>query len=179
MAAWAYTGTGLYEGKPKIQDLRLIATLYPETIHLVARKDAGIKSVSDLKGKRVSLDEPGSGTIVDARLVLGAYGLTEKDIRPEYLKPGPAGERLRDGQLDAYFFVGGYPTGAISELATSSGITLVPIAGPEADKLLSEYKFFAKDTVPAGVYKDVAETQTISVNAQWVTSAKQPEDLVG
>ncbi len=178
VAAWAYTGTGLYEGKPKIQDLRLIATLYPETIHLVARKDAGIKSVADLKGKRVSLDEPGSGTIVDSRLVLGAYGLTEKDIRPEYLKPGPAGERLRDGQLDAYFFVGGYPTGAISELATSSGITLVPITGPEADKLLAEYKFFAKDTVPAGVYKDVAETQAISVNAQWVTSAKQPDDLV-
>jgi TRAP transporter TAXI family solute receptor len=178
VAAWAYTGTGLYEGKPKIQDLRLIATLYPETIHLVARKDAGIKSVSDLKGKRVSLDEPGSGTIVDSRLVLGAYGLTEKDIKPEYLKPGPAGERLRDGQLDAYFFVGGYPTGAISELATSSGISLVPISGPQAEKLLAEYKFFAKDTVPAGVYKDVAETQTISVNAQWVTSAKQPEDLV-
>jgi uncharacterized protein len=178
VASWAYTGTGLYEGKPKIQDLRLIATLYPETIHIVARKDAGIKSVTDLKGKRVSLDEPGSGTLVDARLVLGAYGLTEKDIKPEYLKPGPAGERLRDGQLDAYFFVGGYPTGAISELATGAGITLVPITGAQADKLLAEYKFFAKDTVPAGVYKDVAETQTISVNAQWVTSAKQADELV-
>jgi hypothetical protein len=178
VAFWAYTGTGLYEGKPKVQDLRVIATLYPETVHLVARKDANIKSVADLKGKRVSIDEPGSGTIVDSRLVLAAYGITEKDIRPEYLKPGPAGDRLRDGALDAFFFVGGYPTGAISELATSSGIALVPITGPEADKLLSEYKFFAKDTVPAGTYKDVPETQTISVNAQWVTSAKQSEDLV-
>ena len=134
--------------------------------------------MTDLKGKRVSLDEPGSGTLVDARLVLGAYGLTEKDIKPEYLKPGPAGERLRDGQLDAYFFVGGYPTGAISELATASGITLVPITGAQADKLLADYKFFAKDVVPAGAYKDVAETQTISVNAQWVTSAKQADELV-
>jgi TRAP transporter TAXI family solute receptor len=178
VAFWAYTGTGLYEGKPKVQDLRVIATLYPETVHIVARKDAGIKSVADLKGKRVSIDEPGSGTIVDSRLVLAAYGITEKDIRPEYLKPGPAGDRLKDNQLDAFFFVGGYPTGAISELATSSGVALVPITGPEADKLLSEYKFFAKDTVPAGVYKDVPETQTISVNAQWVTTAKQSEDLV-
>jgi uncharacterized protein len=178
VASWAYTGTGLYEGKPKIQDLRLIATLYPETIHIVARKDAGIKSVTDLKGKRVSLDEPGSGTLVDARLVLGAYGLTEKDIKPEYLKPGPAGERLRDGQLDAYFFVGGSPTSALSEPAPAGGITLVPITGAQADKLLADYKFFAKDVVPAGAYKDVAETQTISVNAQWVTSAKQADELV-
>src|SRR5215203_3983241 len=147
VAYWAYTGTGLYEGKPKVQDLRLIATLYPETIHLVSRKDANIKSVADLKGKRVSLDEPGSGTIVDARLVLSAFGLTEKDIKAEYLKPGPSSDRLKDGALDAYFFVGGYPTGAISELATSSGITLVPIAGPEADKMLADYQFFSKDTV--------------------------------
>ena len=96
VAYWAQTGTGLYDGKPKVEELRLIATLYPETIHLVARADAGIKSVKDLKGKHVSLDEPGSGTIVDARLVLAAYGLSEKDIKPEYLKPGPAGERLQD-----------------------------------------------------------------------------------
>jgi len=101
VAYWAYTGTGLYEGKGKVEDLRLIATLYPETIHLVARKGANIKSVADLKGKRVSLDEPGSGTLVDARLVLTAFGLTEKDVHAEYLKPGPAGDRLRDGALDA------------------------------------------------------------------------------
>ena len=178
VAYWAHTGTGLYEGKGKVEDLRLIATLYPETIHVVARKDAGINSIADLKGKRVSVDEPGSGTIVDARIVLGAYGLTEDDIDAEHLKPGPAGELLRDGGLDAYFFVGGYPTGAISELATSSGITLVPISGPEVDKLLEEYSFFSKDAVPADTYSDVGETETISVAAQWVTSAKQSDDLV-
>ncbi|ADH90896.1 TRAP transporter solute receptor, TAXI family [Ancylobacter novellus DSM 506] len=178
VAYWAYTGTGLYDGKPKVEDLRIIATLYPETIHLVASKASGIKSVKDLKGKRVALDEPGSGTLVDARIVLAAYGLSEKDIKPEYLKPGPAGDRLRDGALDAFFFVGGYPTGAISELASSSGIALVPISGPEVEKLLGEYKFFAKDKVPAGTYKDVGETETISVNAQWLTSAKQPDQLV-
>src|SRR6478609_6892610 len=130
VAYWAYTGTGLYEGKGKVEDLRLIATLYPETIHLVARKGANIKSVADLKGKRVSLDEPGSGTLVDARLVLGAFGLTEKDIQPEYLKPGPAGDKMKDGGLDAFFFVGGYPTSAISELASAGGgVDLVPVTG--------------------------------------------------
>lgn len=178
VAYWAYTGTGLYEGKPKVEDLRLISTLYPETIHIVARKGADIKSVADLKGKRVSIDEPGSGTIVDARLVLAAYGITEADISPEYLKPGPAGDRLRDNALDAYFFVGGYPTGAISELASAHGISLVPINGEGADKLLKENGFFTKDTVPADVYPGVGDTETIAVAAQWVTSAKQPEELV-
>ena len=178
VAYWAYTGTALYKDQGKVEDLRLLATLYPETIHLVAAKDSGIKSVADLKGKRVSLDEPGSGTIVDARLVLSAFGITEKDIEPEYLKPGPASERLRDGGLDAYFFVGGYPTGAISELATSTGISLVPISGPEVDKLLKDYSFFSKDAVPEGTYDGVGKTDTIAVAAQWVTSAKQPDDLI-
>ena len=95
VAFWAYSGTGTFDGKPKAQDLRLIATLYPESIHLVARKGSGIKSVADLKGKRVSMDEPGSGTLVDVRLILGAYGMTDKDIKAEYLKPNQAGDKLR------------------------------------------------------------------------------------
>ncbi len=178
VAYWAWSGTGVFEGKPKVEELRAIANLYPETIHLVARKGAGIKSPADLKGKRVSLDEPGSGTLVDARIVMGAYGVTEKDVKAEYLKPNAAGDRLRDGALDAFFFVGGYPTGAISELATSAGIELVPITGPEAKKILADYKFFGPDKVPAGTYKDVAEVETISVNALLVTSAKQPANLI-
>jgi TRAP transporter TAXI family solute receptor len=179
VAYWAYTGTGVYEGKPKVADLRLIANLYPETIHLVARKGANIKSVADLKGKRVSLDEPGSGTLVDARIILGAYGITEKDIKPEYLKPNQAGDKMRDGSLDAFFFVGGYPTSAISELASAGGgIDLVPVTGPEVDKMLKQYAFFAPDTIPANTYKGVGEVKTIAVGAQWVTSAKLPEALI-
>ena len=86
VAYWAYNGTGIYEGRPKADGLRAIASLYPESFQLVARKGSGIKSVTDLKGKRLSLDEPGSGTLVDARLILSAYGLTEKDLKAEYLK---------------------------------------------------------------------------------------------
>ena len=179
VAYWAYTGTGVYEGKPKVADLRLIANLYPETIHLVARKGANIKSVADLKGKRVSLDEPGSGTLVDARIILAAYGITEKDIKAEFLKPNQAGDKMKDGGLDAFFFVGGYPTSAIAELASAgAGIDLVPVTGPEVDKMLKEYKFFAPDTIPANTYKGVGEVKTIAVGAQWVTSAKQPDALI-
>ena len=133
VATWAYTGTGVYEGKPKVTDLRMIANLYPESIHLVVKKGSGIKSVSDLKGKRVALDEPGSGTLVNARIVLAAYGVKESDIKPEYIKPNQAGDKLKDGALDAFFFVGGAPAGAIAELASSgTGIELVPLSGPQA-----------------------------------------------
>jgi uncharacterized protein len=179
VAYWAYTGTGVFEGKPKVDDLRAIANLYPESIHLVARKGSGIKTPADLKGKRVSLDEPGSGTLVDARIILAAYGVSEKDVKAEYLKPNQAGDKLRDGGLDAFFFVGGFPAGAISELASSGGgIEIVPIDGPQADKIRAEYKFFAVDNIPAETYKNVAAAKTLSVGAQWVTSSKISNDLV-
>lgn len=179
VAAWAYAGTGLYEGKPKVEDLRLIANLYPESIHFVATKSSGVKSIADLKGKRVSLDEPGSGTLVDARIILKAFGISEKDIKPEYLKPNQASDKIRDGSLDAFVFVGGYPTAAISELAaTGSGVVLLPIDGAQAEAIRKEYPFFATDNIPANTYKDVPAVTTVAVGAQWVTSAKQSEDLV-
>ena len=133
VAYWAQTGTGLWEGQPAVEGLRLIANLYPESIHLVARTDAGIASVADLKGKRVSLDEPGSGTLVDAKIILDAFGLSEADVTAEYLKPDQAADRMRDGAMDAFFFVGGAPAGAIAELASSgTGIELLPLSGPQA-----------------------------------------------
>jgi uncharacterized protein len=178
VAYWAYTGTGTFEGKPKVADLRLIANLYPESFHLVVRKGANIKTIADLKGKRVSLDEPGSGTLVNARAILAAYGITEKDIKVENLKPNAAGEKVKDNSLDAFFFVGGYPAGAIAELATSGGIDILPIAGPEADKLAKQFGFYAVDTIPADTYKGIAAVKTLAVGAQWVTSAKQDATLV-
>mgnify|MGYP000408539941 CR=1 FL=1 len=178
VAYWAYTGTGTFEGKPKVTDLRLIANLYPESFHLVVRKAANIKSVADLKGKRVSLDEPGSGTLVNARAILAAYGVTEKDIKPEFLKPNAAGEKLKDNSLDAFFFVGGYPAGAIAELAATGGIDVLSISGPEADKLVKQFGFYAVDNIPADTYKGVGAVKTLAVGAQWVTSAKQDATLV-
>lgn len=179
VATWAYTGTGVYEGKPKVTDLRMIANLYPESIHLVVKKGSGIKSVSDLKGKRVALDEPGSGTLVNARTVLAAYGVKESDIKPEYIKPNQAGDKLKDGALDAFFFVGGAPAGAIAELASSgAGIELVPLAGPQADALRKSNPYLAVDTIAAGTYKDVPAVQTMAMGAQWVTSAKADTETV-
>jgi hypothetical protein len=176
--AWAYTATGIYEGKPKVEELRAIANLYPESVHIVVKKNSGIKTVADLKGKRVSIDEPGSGTLVNARAILAAFGVTEKDIKPEYLKQQQSAEKLKDGSLDAYFQTTGYPQGTLTELAATNGFDLLAIDGEARDKILAQYKFFAKDTIPDGVYKDVKGVETIAVGAQWITSSKQPDALV-
>jgi TRAP transporter TAXI family solute receptor len=176
--AWAYTGTGIYEGKPKIEELRVIANLYPESVHVIVKKGAGIKTIADLKGKRVSLDEPGSGTLVNARALLAAYGVSERDIRPEYLKQVQCAEKLKDGTLDGYFQTTGYPQGTLSELAATNGFELLPVDGAVRDKIMAQYKFFAKDAIPDGAYKDVKGVETIAVGAQWTTSSKQPDDLV-
>jgi uncharacterized protein len=178
VAYWAFNASGIYEGRPKVDVLRAIANLYPESFHLVARKGAGIKTIKDLRGKRISLDEPGSGTLVDARLILAAYGLTEKEVKAEYLKSQQAADKLKDNSLDAFFSVSGWPLGAIAELAATTGIDLVPIDGPEAENLVKAYSFFAIDEIPDGAYKGVSGVKTVSVNAIWATSSKQPDQLI-
>jgi uncharacterized protein len=178
VAYWAYTGTGIYEGHGKVENLRAIANLYPESVHLVARVGSSIRSVRDLKGKRVSLDEPGSGTLVDARIILNAFGLSENDLTPTYVKPNEASAMMDEGQLDAFVIVAGYPTGSVTELCASAGCELVPIQGPEVDALVERYPFFSRDTIPAYTYPGVGPRQTISVGAQWLVGAEVDEDLV-
>ena len=178
VAYWAYTGTGAFKGEPPITTLRAIANLYPESIHIVARKDAGIRTVRELRGRRVSLDEAASGTIVDARIVLAAYGLAESDLSPEYVKPNLAIEKMAQGALDAFFFVGGYPAPSIAGFAEAGGAVLVPIDGAEADEVAARYRFLTKNVFPAGVYGMQRATPTLEVGAQLLVSAALPDDLV-
>ncbi len=179
VAFWAHSGTGIWEAEEPVEKLRVIANLYPESIHLVASADSGITGIADLRGKRVSLDEPGSGTLVDARIILEAAGLTEADIAPEYLKPEQAADRMRDGAMDAFFFVGGFPAGAIAELASQDDVRIIPIDGDAAAGIMESYDFFSEHTIPGGTYEGQPDdVTTISVGAQWVTSADQPDDLI-
>jgi TRAP transporter TAXI family solute receptor len=178
VAFWAFTGTGIFTGKQKLDQLRAIANLYPEHVHLVVRKGAGVDTVRDLKGKRVSLDEQGSGTLVAAQLILEAFGLKETDVQAEYVTADKAVQRMKDGALDAFFFFAGYPAPAITELAATVAIDLVPIVGAPVEALHAKYGFFTADTVPVGTYKGVTRTDTLAVGAQWLVSANVPEPLV-
>jgi len=178
IASWAYTGTAIFEGRPKAESLRAIANLFPESVHLVVRKGSGIKTVRDLRGRRVSLDEPGSGTLVDARLILAAYDMSERDLTPQYVPAQRVADDFKDGKIDAFFNVSGWPQSSIVDLAGTVGIDLVPIDGPEAARLTKQYSFFTADEIPDEVYKKVGGVRTVSVHALWLTSAKQPAPLI-
>ena len=110
---------------------------------------------------------------MNARAILAAYGIKEADIKPEYIKPNQAGDKMKDGALDAFFFTGGAPAGAIAELASAgAGIDILSIEGKEADALRASSAFFAPDTIAADTYKGVGAVKTLAVGAQWVTSDK-------
>jgi uncharacterized protein len=178
IAAWHYSGTVIVRPQFKLDKLRLIANLYPENIHVVVRKSLGLTSVAQLKGLNVAVDEPGSGVLVNARQVLRAYGLMERDIKPAYIKGAAAAERLKAGTIDALFFVGGTPSAFITELATTTDVALLPIDGPALETLRVADGFYTASSFAANAYKGTAAVNTLAVGAQWYTSADANADLV-
>lgn len=179
IAFWAYTGTGLFENKDKMQDLRAIASLYPEALHMLVRKDANIKTVADMAGKRVSVGARKSGTLYGARLVLDAYKLTEDDMETEYLNSSQSLEKLLDNELDAMFFTVGAPAPSFEQLFNDSkDYTLISIGNAERQKIFTKGHYFSPYTISAGTYRNVPAVETISVYALWLTTEKVDEDLV-
>lgn len=177
---WAYSGTGVFEGKEKKEKLRVIASLYPEHVHVVARAGAGVETLSDLKGKTIGIGLPASGAIVDARIVLETAGLREtEDYTPEYLNSADSIARIREGRADAMIAVTGYPQPAVADLTSTVGGTLIPIDGKVRDEIVTENKFFAETTIPGGTYKGNPEDiETVAVTALWITSVDQSEELI-
>ena len=175
---WAYSGEGPLQGQGQNTALRAIANLYPESVHLVARRGSGIATVADLKGRAVSLDTAGSGTRADADLILAAFGLGRDDVQPIYASLDRAADMIEAGEIDALFFVGGYPAPGVSALAAQGLIALVPIDGAPAQALRESHPFFSPDRIPGDAYAGVDGVETLSVGAQWVVSAAEPEDLV-
>ena len=169
VAFWAFAGVNDFAGEGRQTSLRAIANLYPESFHIVVRHDSGIASVADLAGKRVALDQAGSGTLVGARLVLEAFGLTEASLEVSYLKSDDAMERLVAGKLDAFFLIAGYPAKVVQWAGEQTAIRLIPIAGEATAALVGVNPLLQRDTIPAGVYDGVGEVQTLSVAAQWIT----------
>jgi TRAP transporter TAXI family solute receptor len=147
-------------------------------VHLVVKRDSGIAVVGDLKGKRVSLGEAGSGTLVHARLVLEAHGLAPEDLESVYLRIGESADGLRHGKLDAFIFTGGVPVGAIAALAGSTEVALVPIAGVPTEPLRRRFPYFNAARIAGADYKGVVDTPTLAVSTLWVVDAKAEADLI-
>jgi hypothetical protein len=174
----AFTGQGSFSGEKPLDNLRAVANLYPEVMHLVVRRDSDIESVRDLKGKRVALGEEGSGTLAIAKIVLDAYDLKERDLKPVYAKVGKAGDMLIAGEIDAYFAVGGYPMVALVDTAEATDIRLISLVGPEIDNIRKTYRFLGADVIPVGTYQGVDGIVTLKVGAQLLTSAAMDDELV-
>ncbi len=145
----------------------------------MVRADSPIHKLADLKGKRVSLGELGSGTAADAAVFLSTAGFREKDLIRKFLRPGPAAEELKSGELDAFFLVGGYPIPAIRDLASTIPIRLVPFEDSLLDKLKKDFVFYHRAVMPAGLYPGVdSETVSLGFYALWLVNADIDEDLV-
>lgn len=178
IVSWANSGEQLFAGRDAGPKVAVVANLYPESVHLVVRKASGIASVADLKGHRVSLDTPGSGTRINAQLILDAFGVRESELNKIEVPPDRAIQLLLDDQLDAFFLVAGYPAAAVSELAEAGRITLLPLSGLPAMVLLAHNGFFAVDHIPAGTYRGINEIDTLSVGAQFVVGWQADADQV-
>jgi TRAP transporter TAXI family solute receptor len=178
IASWAFHATSIYANNP-VRGLRAIAALFPENLHVIVRREGPIQSLRDLKGRRVGLGEKESGTLIDARLLLEAASLKERDLKAEYLGLGEAAAGLRGGTLDAFVLIGGTPLPAIADLASTTAIRLLPVSGEIAQRLTIRDPLFAAATVPEGAYPGVDEaTPTVALNAVWVVTAEAPDLLV-
>ncbi|MBR3934042.1 MAG: TAXI family TRAP transporter solute-binding subunit [Clostridia bacterium] len=176
--AYAWDGIRSFEAEGKIDSFRTVAGLYAEAVQLITMNPE-IKSVSDLKGKSVSIGAPGSGVYFNAVDVLEAAGLTEKDIKAQYQSFADSADALKDGKIDAAFIVAGPPTPAITELCTTNDAYLVPIDGEVAAKLIESNPFYTEHTIPAGTYKGQdGDVKTVTVKATLIVSASASEDDV-
>jgi uncharacterized protein len=179
IVGWAYAGTGIFAADGPMKELRAIANLFPEDVQLVVRGDSSIRSLADLKGKRISLGQMGSGTLADARLILAAAGLSEKDLSAEYLRPGVAAGNIKEGTLDGFFLIGGTPVPVIRELASTTPVRLIPIDDDVLAKLKESSGSYRRSVIPAGTYPEIdVETPSLGFSALWIVSADAPDDLI-
>ena len=178
IASFAKNGEGIdvFQGNA-VKNLRGVATLYPETIHVVTRADSGVETITDLKGKTINTGDLGSGTQVDALKILEAVGVS--DFTEQNTGFSQAADQLKNGDVDAAFVVGGWPVGAIEELATTSDVSIVEISGESRQKVKDAASFFADDEIPSGTYSGVDEAvPTVSVQAMIATHSDVPADTV-
>lgn len=177
IAAYALEGKEMFDGKP-IDNILAISTLYPETVQIVTTAKSGIKSVEDLKGKKVSVGAPGSGAYINAMQILEIHGLSEKDIKGQNLSFDESAEGIQAGNIDAAFITAGTPTGAVEALSVQNDIIILPIAEDKIQALVNKYPYYAEDTIPTGTYKIKSEVKTVAVKAMLVVKKDLDEDLV-
>ncbi|MBU1208410.1 MAG: TAXI family TRAP transporter solute-binding subunit [Proteobacteria bacterium] len=179
VALAAYTGDKEAWKTPQVKNLRAIASLFPETTHILVLKKTGIKSVYDFKGKRLIVGDKGSGTEFDSRKFLEAMGMSYKDLEPIYVYYAAAVQRIQDEQADAMFWTSGVPNANMIEISTTKDVTYIPFPDEVIKKLYAKYPYYTPVTMPANSYpKQNYPVKTVAIMAIWVTRAEVDEKAV-
>ncbi len=175
----AYNGTSKFKDQGPFKDLRAVFSVHPEPFTVVARADSGIKTFTDLKGKRVNIGNPGSGQRGTMDVVMAALGWSKSDFAlASELKSSEQAQALCDNKIDAMVFTVGHPSGSIKEATTSCASVLVPVTGPAIDKLVEDNDYYRKATIPGGMYTGTdSDVETFGVGATFVSSTRVSEDV--
>ena len=175
----AYNGTSKFKDKGAFKDLRAVFSVHPEPVTIIASDRSGIKNISDLKGMRVNIGNPGSGTRGTWEVMEEAMGWKRSDLkRAAGMKSAETGAAVCDDKLDAYFWLVGHPSALTQESLATCAAHLVNATGPAIDKLVAENSYYRTATIPAGMYNNKSDIKTFGVGATFVTSAKVPDDVV-
>ena len=171
----AYEGEGKFPSKMPV---KVLFALYPNLVHPMTLQSSDIKNIADLKGKRVSLGAPGSGTAVTSAALLKTLGIDpEKDIDAVYLNYSETTNALSNRQVDAGFIVGGQGVGAVTQVALTQNIRMIPITKAETDKFIAQYPAYSAYTIPEGIYNKVGATDTLSIWNVLVVRADMSDDM--
>ena len=177
IAYYAAHGTEMFVDK-KVDGLKGVASLYPETCQFVTLKSSGIKSLSELKGKRIAVGAVGSGVEANVRQILAAYGISYDDIDAQYLSFAEGASALKDGNVDVAVLTAGYPTASVQDIAAQNPVRLLPVEDKIADDLIAKYPFYTKTVIPAGTYAGFDEAiPSVSVMAMLVAGPSVNADL--
>jgi TRAP transporter TAXI family solute receptor len=176
----AYNGTSKFADQGPYTDLRSVFSVHPEPFTVVARSDAGIKTFEDLKGKRVNIGNPGSGQRGTMEVLMEAMGWKISDFKlASELKAAEQSAALCDNNVDAIIYTVGHPNGSIQEAASSCDAIVVPVTGAAVDKLVADNAFYAKATIPGGMYKGTdKDVETFGVRATFVASTQTDADTI-
>ncbi|MFV8571478.1 TAXI family TRAP transporter solute-binding subunit [Marinobacter sp. SBS5] len=176
----AYNGTSQFEDAGKNEKLRAVFSLHPEPFTVIASKGSGIKNFEDLKGKRVSVGNPGSGQRATAEVLMDAMGWDmDKFSLAAEIKAAEQSQALCDGNIDAFFYTVGHPSGAIKEATTSCDSVVVNVDNKASQKLIADYPYYRQATIPGGMYRGTdQDVTTFGVAATFVSSADVPDDVV-
>ena len=176
----ALNGEGSFADQGANPDLRSVFSIHPEPFTVVARADSGIANFDDLKGKRVNVGNPGSGQRDTMEVLMAALGWTMDDFAlTSELQAAEQSQALCDNNIDAMVYTVGHPTGSIQEATTACDSVLVNVSGDAVDKLVADFPYYRKATIPGGMYRGTdADVQTFGVGVTLVTSAAVSEDVV-